>query len=65
MNKKATIITQSPYPEFKERFKNMNDADLLKALKEQIGKPGWVKAREYYMYYLHEEIKSRGLDSDN
>lgn len=59
------MVEERPYPEFKERFRKMNDFDLINIYKEQIGKPGWVRARGYFMSYLREEINSRGLDSDN
>ena len=59
---KKSLEKIKPYPEFKKRFQKMNDEQLLDALKEEKGKQGFVKARGYFISYLREEIKIRGLD---
>lgn len=50
------------YTEFAERFKKMSDEELIKAYKKDIGNPGWVSARAFFISALHEELDFRKLD---
>lgn len=58
---KQSLLKEELYPEFKESFRKMTDEQLLDALEKDKIKPGWVRARGYFLDYLHEEIEKRGL----
>ena len=58
MSKKEPIISN----EFKERFKKMNNEQLMAVYNEDIKKPGWVSARGRFHTALREEFLKRGID---
>ena len=54
---------QNPlYTEFSERFKKKTDEELIQTYKKDIGKPGWVSARAFFIIALLEELDHRKLD---
>jgi len=58
---KKSLERKNPYPEFEKRFQKMSDDQLITTLKEEMSKQGFVRARGYFISYLREEIKKRGL----
>ena len=50
---KQSLLKEELYPEFKESFRKMTNKQLLDALEKDKIKPGWVRAREYFLDYLH------------
>lgn len=50
------------YFEFKEAFQMMSDQELVDAFNREVGVPGWVTARNYYLHYLREEFNKRSFD---
>lgn len=52
----------SNYKKFKERFKKMNDKQLLLAFNNEVGNSGWTSSRASYIAALHEEFENRGYD---
>ena len=48
--------------EFKNRFKAMRDKELVETLDLERKKQGWCFARMNYLWLLHEELDSRGLN---
>lgn len=53
------------YQQFEERFKKMNDKELIHAYKNDIGNPGWVSSRALFITALREELNKRKLDYSN
>lgn len=52
---------QSKYLEFKERFSNMSDSELIQAKRQSMSNPGWVSTRAAYELALKNELERRGL----
>ena len=48
--------------EFERRFANLNNEELIAVFREDVGKPGWVAARDRFYAALREEFNKRGLD---
>jgi len=47
--------------EWKSRFKNMSNTELIKIYKKQRKNPGWVSIKGLYLTLLREEIDSRNI----
>ncbi len=47
---------------FRERFRNASPQQLVDALNSQVGNPGWVTARGFYLAALKEAFIASGLD---
>jgi hypothetical protein len=54
--------SQNPANEFKERFSNMNDSQLIDAFNGDIGKRVWIGARARFHDALRKEFDNRGFD---
>ena len=52
---------QQNYEEFKERFKNMSDEQLIETYNSDRGKPGWVTSRAMFHTALREELEKRNI----
>ena len=52
------------YEEYKERFRGMNDEQLIAALNREAGNNGWTSSKASYVAALHDEIKNRKLQKD-
>ena len=50
------------YLEFKERFKNMSDEELIEIFNKDKNNPGWTNSRAMFQGALHEEIEDRKLN---
>ncbi|MCX6706490.1 MAG: hypothetical protein NTV24_05355 [Candidatus Woesebacteria bacterium] len=48
--------------EYKTRFEKMSDAKLIATFNGDVGKPGWVTRRGYFLAALRNEFKVRGFD---
>jgi hypothetical protein len=64
--KQAININSDQYKklgkEYKEKFKNMNDEQLIDSINGQVGNSGWGNARMLYTSALHKELENRNLD---
>lgn len=58
---KRDNITQDDEYGFKARFKKMSNNQLTKIYKEEIKKPGWVRARGFSLSALREELTKRNI----
>ena len=50
------------YIEFRERFGNMTDEQLIAVFNGDVGKSGWVSSRGYFHIALREEFEKRKYD---
>ncbi len=50
------------YIEFQERFKTMDDNELVKTFNREILNNGWTNTRAVYLTCLREEFNKRGYD---
>ena len=51
------------YEEFKVRFRNMEDKELVEAFNREVGNNGWVSSRLPYLVAMREEFAKRGFDT--
>lgn len=59
------MVTRSPqkvYQEYQERFRDLNDTQLISAFNREVGNSGWTNSRAAYMFALHQEFKNRKYD---
>lgn len=49
---------------FKERFKNMSNEQLIDTFNKDKNNPGWTNSRAIFQVALHEEIEARKLNTD-
>lgn len=47
---------------FKERFRRMDNLDLIWVFNLEVGQSGWGSARATYLFNLLEELKRRRMD---
>lgn len=62
---KATKVKKEfldKYDEYLSRFGKLDNQELVNAVNTQIGTPGWVSSRQYYMAALYKELDNRGID---
>jgi hypothetical protein len=60
---KSSIMSDDPrYQEFRKRFAAMSDEELIGAFNREVGNPGWVASRGFYLLALHDEFENRGFD---
>ena len=52
---------QKNYIEFKERFRNMDDKELVDTYANDMRKPGWVSSRSYFLLALKQELNKRNI----
>lgn len=50
------------FEEFKKRFKEMTDEELLTIYNDDQKTPGWVKARGEFLGALRIEFETRGYE---
>jgi hypothetical protein len=48
--------------EYRERLSSKSDMDLIEALNQEVGNPGWVSARGRYLVALNEVLHSRDFN---
>ena len=48
--------------DFRERFRNASPQELVQALNGQVGNPGWVRARGFFLAALQDAFLATGLD---
>ncbi len=50
------------YEEYLEKFKKMDDKQLIDSFNREVGNPGWTNSRANYLSALHQEFNDRGYD---
>jgi hypothetical protein len=55
-------LVLSVFNEFKGRFKNMSDEQLIDTFNRELGNSEWVSLRELFQLALRDEFKNRGYD---
>jgi hypothetical protein len=50
------------YEEYKERFRVMDDEQLIDAFNREVGNSGWTSSRAAYLAALHDEFHNRNYD---
>ena len=55
-------ISKQYYEECSERFKKMDDDQLIDAFNNEVGNSGWTRSRASYLTALHKEFDNRGYD---
>ena len=50
------------FQEYLEKFKKMNDKQLIDSFNNEIDNPGWTSSRANYLTSLHKEFNNRGYD---
>ncbi len=50
------------YEEYLEKFKKMDDKQLIDSFNREVGNPGWTNSRASYLSALHQEFNDRGYD---
>ncbi len=50
------------YEEFRTRFRDLSNKDLIQAFNREVGNPGWTSARAAYLAALHREFEDRGFN---
>jgi hypothetical protein len=50
------------YEEYKERFKDMSDEQLIATFNKDMGNPGWTGSRASFHAAMSDEFKLRGLE---
>lgn len=55
------VDPEKTYQEFKKRFNDMSDDELIGAFNREVGKPGWTGSRATYLSLMNEEFEKRKL----
>lgn len=50
------------YEEYLEKFKKMDDKQLIDSFNREVGNPGWTNSRANYLSALHQEFNDRQCD---
>jgi len=50
------------YEKYLEKFKKMDDKQLIESFNREVGNPGWTNFRANYLSALHQEFNNRGYD---
>ena len=50
------------YQDFRQRFSQMSEEELIEAFNREVGNPGWVSVRGEYLFALQEEFARREID---
>lgn len=53
---------QKNLEDFRKRFEDMSDEQLIDTFKAELGKPGCVSSRAMFHSALREEFEKRGLE---
>jgi hypothetical protein len=53
---------QKNYKEYKERFSDMSDEQLIDAFNREVNNIGWTSSRAFYLVALQEEFENRNYD---
>ena len=54
--------SENTFKQFKQSFKKMSVQELIDTFNNDLGKPGWVGAREAFYLALYDEFQNRGID---
>ncbi|MFA7133583.1 MAG: hypothetical protein WC122_01230 [archaeon] len=58
-------MNEIPNQEYRDRFRSMNDKQLIDAFNNEVGNSGWTASRASYLFALCGEFKNRDYDYSN
>ena len=60
---KIDPVIRKQYNEYKNLLQKMNDDELIDRFNQDVGNPGWVRARASFHAALRDEFDDRNIDS--